>query len=141
MIVLVLVFTSVPVALAIEVHGPDAPNSSYYLSSYAVDLVALGNGEMSVGMDVMGTGVMSKIGVSVLLIEQKINGAWQTYDVIYGITQSDFFAYNTFTYTGEYIFTGTAGVQYRATITAYAKNSSGYDTGNVTSLAVTCHNP
>ena len=140
-LVLALALPFMPTAAAIEVSGPDLPNSSYYLSEYAVDLVALGNGEMSVGMEVVGTGTMSKIGVSILRIEQKINGSWVPFDTIYGITQTDFYFYNTYCYTGEYIFTGTAGVQYRATITAYAKNSSGYDTGNVTSLAVTCHNP
>jgi len=128
-------------AIAIEPPGENAPESSYYLSSYGVDLVALGNGEMSVGMDVIGTGVMNKIGVSVLRIEQKVNGSWEPYSIILGMTQPDFYMYNTNAYIGEYIFTGTAGVQYRATITAYAKNSSGYDTGTVTSLAVTCRNP
>lgn len=140
-VVLAIIIATLPMALAIEVPGGDTPDSSYYLSSYGVDMVALDNGEMSVGMDVIGTGVMSKIGVSVLRIEQKVGNSWVLYDTILGMTQPDFYMYNTNSFIGEYSFFGTAGVQYRATITAYAKNSNGYDTGNVTSFPATCHNP
>lgn len=121
--------------------GEDEPQASLYLSSYGVDLIAVGNGQMVVEMDVIGTGTMSKIGVYSLLIEQKVNGTWSEYATVFGIYHSDFYAYNTISYLGEYYFNGTAGVQYRVTMTAYARNSTGSDTGQVTSAAVTCHNP
>lgn len=141
LLIVVFAFCMGTTVLAIQEPGGDLPNASLYLDSYAVDLVALGNGEMSVGMDVVGTGLMTKIGVLSLFIEEKVNGTWLPYTTVYGIAQPDFYMYNTHSYIGEYSFYGTAGVQYRATITAYARNSNGSDTGNVTSLAVTCHNP
>lgn len=121
--------------------GGESPEASLYLSSYAVDLVAIGNGQMSVGMDVNATGFMSKLGVDELYIEQKINGVWVEYDTVYGIYHSDFYSYNDFTYLGEYVFSGVSGRQYRVTMTAFARNSNGSDTGYAYSTAVTCHNP
>lgn len=121
--------------------GGVSPEASLYLSSYGVGLLAVGNGQMAVEMDVIGTGCMSKIGVYCLYIEQKINGTWQEYDTVYGIYHSDFYSYNDYDYLGEYYFNGVAGRQYRVTMTAYAGNSTGSDTGDVMSGAVTCHNP
>jgi hypothetical protein len=121
--------------------GESTPQASLYLSFYSVDLLAIGNGEMGVDMFVVGTGTMSKIGVYSLFIEQKINGTWQEYDTVYGILQSDFYEYNDYSYVGEYSFTGVAGRQYRVTMTAYAGNSTGSDTGDIMSGAVTCRNP
>lgn len=96
---------------------------------------------MAVEMDVTATGLMSKVGVYSLYIEQKINGTWQEYDTVYGMYHSDFYEYNNFSYLGEYIFNGVSGRQYRVTMTALASNSTGGDTGIVMSGAVTCHNP
>lgn len=127
-------------ALAISTDG-NSPRASLYLSSYSVDLFAIGNGQMAVEMDVTATGLMSKVGVYSLYIEQKINGTWQEYDTVYGMYHSDFYEYNNFSYLGEYIFNGVSGRQYRVTMTALASNSTGGDTGIVMSGAVTCHNP
>lgn len=123
--------------------GPNVenPQASLYLSSYSVDLLAVGNGQMAVEMDVTATGYMNKIGVYSLYIEQKINGIWQEYDTVYGILHSDFYEYNDYSYLGEYYFNGVSGRQYRVTMTAYASNNTGWDTGIVMSGAVTCHNP
>jgi len=96
---------------------------------------------MAVEMDVNATGYMLQLGVQELYIEQKINGVWQEYDTVYGIYHSDFYEYNDYTYLGEYVFNGVAGRQYRVTMTAYARNSTGSDIGQVMSGAVTCRNP
>ena len=128
-------------ANAVFPENGDLPQASLYLSSYGVDLIAIGNGEMAVEMEVDATGLMTKVGVLSLYIEQKINGVWQEYDTVYGIYHSDFYAYNDYDYLGEYIFSGVAGRQYRVTMTAYARNSTGSDTGIVMSGAVTCRNP
>lgn len=140
-IIVALIICCIPNAIAAQVPEENNPNASLYLSSYSVDLVAIGSGQMAVEMSVNATGTMTKLGVVTLYIEQKINGEWQEYDTVYGMYHSDFYVYNHYSYLGEYIFDGVAGRQYRATITAYARNSSGSDTGTVTSLAVTCRNP
>jgi hypothetical protein len=140
LIVIVLLFCIAP-ASAAGIPGGDSPAASQYLSSYAVDLVALGNGQMSIGMDINATGYMNIIGVNELYIEQKVNGVWVEYDTVYGIYHSDFYSYNDYSYLGEYIFSGVSGRQYRVTMTAFARNSNGSDTGYAYSTAVTCHNP
>ena len=70
-------------ANAISDSGIAYPEASLYLDSYAVDLVAMGNGEMSVGMSVIGTGLMTKIGILSLFIEEKVNGTWLPYTTVY----------------------------------------------------------
>lgn len=132
---------SLPATATASQPGNNSPQASLYLSAYSVGLSALGNGQMAVGMDVTATGYMSKVGVYSLYIEHKVNGAWQEYDTVYGMYHSDFYEYNDFSYLGEYTFTGVAGRQYRVTMTAYAGNSTGADTGSVMSGAVTCRNP
>jgi len=96
---------------------------------------------MAVEMDITGTRTMTKIGVYSLFIEEKKNGVWSEYDTVYGIYHSDFYDYNTNSYLGEYFFNGVAGRQYRVTMTAYARDSTGSDTGVTYTGAVTCHNP
>lgn len=117
------------------------PQASLYLDSYGVDILAIGNGQIAIEMDVNATGTMTQLGVHELYIEQKINGSWVEYGTVYGAVHSDFYTYNDSTYLGEYIFNGVAGRQYRVTMTAYARNSTGSDTGEVMSGAVTCRNP
>ena len=138
---LILLFNCFPVALAVGPEGVENTQSSQYLSSYTVALIALSNGKMAVEMDVNATGYMTQVGVQELYIEQKINGVWQEFDTVYGAAHSDFFEYNDYTYLGEYFFYGVNGRQYRVTMTAFARNSSGSDTGDVMSVTATCHNP
>lgn len=141
--VLLIVFIVVLVFTSASASGPEivTPQASQYLFSYGVDLLAVGSGQMAVEMDVNATGYMLQLGVQELYIEQKINGVWQEYDTVYGIYHSDFYEYNDYTYLGEYVFNGVAGRQYRVTMTAYARNSTGSDIGQVMSGAVTCRNP
>ena len=119
----------------------NSTRASLYLSMYSVELLADSNGVMAVEMYVMATGYMTKLGVLSLYIEEKVNGTWQEYDTVYGVLHPDFYDYNTYSYLGEYEFNGVSGRQYRVTMTAYARNSNGYDTGSVMSTVVTCHNP
>lgn len=111
---------------------------SWYLDQYSVGLGARANHQMSITMSVDGTGMMTKIGVSTVYIEHKINGTWCEFDTLFASDHPAFYQYNTDNYLDTVYFTGTQGVQYRVTITAYARNSSGSDTGKVTSYIVTC---
>lgn len=141
-LIILLLLSFFCTALAAGPEGGIAnPQSSLYLGLYEVDLVPVGNGQMAIEMSVTATGMMTKLGVLSLYIEQKINGSWVEFDTVYGVNHSDFYAYNDVSYLGEYFFNGVAGRQYRVTMTAYARNSTGSDTGEVTSGAATCRNP
>ena len=143
LLIVIFVFTTAFITTAFAANPGETadPQSSLYLVSYGVDLLPLSNGQMAVEMSVNATGYMLQLGVQELYIEHKINGVWQEFDTVYGIFHSDFFEYNDYTYLGEYFFNGVSGRQYRVTMTAYARNSNGSDTGEVMSGAATCHNP
>lgn len=131
LLVLVLAFTTVG---AVEI----TPYASAYLDAYGVSLEARGNGKMGVSMTVDGVTTMDRIGVTCVDIDEKRNGTWYDFDEIYSDEDSSFIITNSYDYLGSYTFYGTPGRQYRVTITAYARKSGGYDTGEVTSPVVTC---
>lgn len=104
----------------------------------SVGIEARGNGTIAVTMTVDGKGKMEKIGVIEVEIEQKVNGNWRYYDSQYGAEHPEFYDYNTWDYVGTTYFQGTPGVSYRVTLTVYARNSKGSDTGYITSYTVVC---
>lgn len=132
----VLMLFGTTTAMAAEVE--DGLRASYYLSTYSVALGARDNHRMAITVDVNGTGVMDKIGISVLCIDQKIDGEWYEFDTLYGYEHPDYYEYDSLDYFNTLYFTGEAGVQYRVTVTVFAQNSTGHDTGDVTSYTVTC---
>ena len=115
------------------------PHASAYLSDYSISFGARGNCRMVVTMDVNAVRTVDKLGCLMLIIEHKVDGTWYEYDTLYGIEEPGFYMYNTASYLGTYSFYGEPGVQYRATMIAYAQDSTGYDTGeDLTSHVVTC---
>ena len=116
-----------------------APFASAYLDDYSISFGARGNCRMVVTMDVNAVRTVDKLGCLMLIIEHKVDGTWYEYDTLYGIEEPGFYMYNTASYLGTYSFYGEPGVQYRATMIAYAQDSTGYDTGeDLTSHVVTC---
>lgn len=114
------------------------PYASSYLDDYSIAFGARDNCRMVITMDVNGVRTMDRIGCLMLVIEEKINGTWQECDTLMSADHPDFMATNTVSYFHSIDYYGTAGVQYRVTMTAYARDDTGYDTGEVTSYVVTC---
>ena len=116
-----------------------SPFASAYLDDYSISIGARDNCRIVITMDVNAVRTVDKLGCLMLVIDQKIDGVWSTYNVLFGIENPDFYMYNTSSYLGGYSFYGEEGVQYRATMTAYAQDSTGSDTGEeITSHVVTC---
>ena len=145
-IAVLVVFSLSTSAIAVEVP-PDSPpqinellnnRSSAYLDGYSVAIEARGDGEIAVIMNVDGKGVMDKIGVREVEIDYKENGTWKYYDSVYAAEHPEFYDYDSRDFMGTTYFQGTPGVLYRVTLTVYAGNSTGHDTGYITSYAVTC---
>lgn len=114
------------------------PYASAYLDDYSISFGARDNCRMVITMDVNAVRTMETLGCRMLVIEEKINGQWYEYDTLLGPENPGFYMYDTASYLGSYSFYGEAGVQYRATMTAYAKDETGYDTGKITSYVITC---
>ncbi len=113
--------------------------ASSYLSTYRVSLTAKPNHRMSIDASIDGTGIMDKIGVSIVQVDQKINGVWSDYETFYAIDNPYFYQYDTVSYLDTISFYGTQGVQYRVTLTVYASKNGGADTGTITSFTTTCN--
>lgn len=58
------------------------------------------------------------------------------YDLIISLHDNE---YNSLDFYKTLYFTGKPGVQFRVTLTAFAMDSTGSDTGTVTSYVVTCN--
>ena len=114
------------------------PRASDYLSYYAIAFGARDNCRMVITMDVNAPRTMDRIGCMTLVIENKINGHWYECDTFTSADYPEFLEYNTASYFNRIDYYGVAGVEYRVTMVAYARDSSGFDTGEVTSYVVTC---
>lgn len=115
------------------------PQASLYLAAYSVTLQPFGDGEMYIDMIVEGTDTMTKIGVVEMFIEERTpTGSWHEFDTLYGLDNPDFYMYNCIGYLGEYSFEGTVGNEYRVTLTVFAQNANGYDSGEITSVIAPC---
>lgn len=128
LVVLMMAYTAVP-AFA---------RASDYLDDYYVDLYATGDGGMSVAVVVNGVGVLDKIGVRRIDIEQKVDGKWVYYDTLDAVEHPEFYVYDACTYLNEIPFDGTPGISYRVTVMVYAQRGSGSDTGYISSLSEVC---
>lgn len=114
------------------------PHASDYLSYYAIAFGARDNCRMVITMDVNAPRTMDRIGCMMLIIENKIDGTWYECDTLVSADYPEFYMYNTASYFHSIDYYGEPGVQYRVTMVAYARDSTGSDTGEVTSYVVTC---
>ncbi|MCR4963704.1 MAG: hypothetical protein K6B40_07490 [Firmicutes bacterium] len=139
-IVAVLIFTLTTSVLAAAPEGKILePKSSNYLRSYNVIVSAEGDNKVKVGFNILATDIMNHVGVLEIKIEKKISGSWVHDRTLSHQYYSNFLRKNVAQNNANVIFNGVPGVQYRATITAYAANSSGSDTKFKTSYTATCY--
>lgn len=117
---------------------PAFARSSAYLDDYYVDLYATGDGGMSVAVVVNGVGILDRIGITRIDIEQKVNGKWTYYDTLDAVDHPEFYTYNARTYLNEIPFDGTPGISYRVTVMVAAFRGSGSDTGYISSVPELC---
>ncbi len=101
--------------------------ASEYFDGYLLAIAPLGNNQMTVSFSVFGMGKMDQIGAYYIRIEEEYaTDKWAKTFTVYGSSDPDkFYSYNAYDHGGDYTFTGTPGVKYRAVLKAYASNSSG----------------
>lgn len=108
------------------------PRSSEQLDSYSIGLTNKGNGKLTMTYTVFGTHEMACIGAQKIVVEEELApDEWGTYK-----TYSSLYNYNDISRAGSIEVSVIAGTKYRAVLTAYGRDSSGSDTGTVTSYEI-----
>lgn len=114
------------------------PYASAYLDSYAIGVNAKGGGRMSVTFIVYGARTMDKLGAQKIVVEEWDGASWTEIITYTAEENSNFYVTKAAEHTASVSFYGLPGLQYRATLTAYAEKDGGSDTGTVTSNIETC---
>ena len=114
------------------------PSASLYLDGYAVGVIPQGNCEMAVSYIVYGTNTMDTLGAQKIKVEEWDGRDWEQTMTFSVSKNPEFYVHDASEHAGVVYFIGLPGVQYRATLTAYAERNGGSDTGTVTSDPTTC---
>jgi hypothetical protein len=114
------------------------PRASLYLDGYGISISPDGNSKMSVTYIVYGTKTMDCLGAQKILVEEWNGQDWEKTGTYSAEKNPDFYAYEASEHIGTVTFYGLPGIQYRATLTAYAELNGGSDTGTVTCTPKTC---
>lgn len=124
-------------ATAAELDEP-VPHASLYLDGYGISIKAKGGGKMTITFIVYGTDDMDCLGAQKILVEEWDGTEWVKTGTLTAEKNPGFYAYDAAEHIASTSFYGLPGVQYRATLTAYAELDGGSDTGTVTSNIETC---
>jgi hypothetical protein len=109
---------------------PNTPDASAYISSYSVSIINGGSGKLKVDFDVTGTGVMTKIGATSIVI-YRCNGSYVGTIWYTDSGRSGMMGSNDYYHSDVETYTVTPG-SYYVKVSIYAKNSSGSDAITVT---------
>lgn len=114
------------------------PYASDYLDSYAIGVNAKGGGRMSVTFIVYGARTMDKLGAQKIVVEEWDGKSWSNFAEYTASGNSNFYVAQAAEHTASVTFYGLPGLQYRATLYAYAERDGVFDMGTVTSDPETC---
>jgi hypothetical protein len=111
--------------------------ASLYLSSYSAWATAKNNGNVQIDFDVAAKSLADKVGVTQIINQKKNGSSWNDVHTFSSNTTSGMLASNALFNCGDVTYAGTAGGEYRAVVTVYAKIGSGSDSKTVTTNSVT----
>lgn len=112
--------------------------ASQYLDAYGISVNPKGGGLMSVSFLVYGTDTMDCLGAKKIVVEEWDGSDWGNPITYTAEKNPHFYAYNASEHTASVTFYGIPGLQYQATLTAYAELDGGSDTKTFTSTPKTC---
>lgn len=119
-------------ALAVQQSPADSatPRASLQLAQYGISISNVSRGTMRATFTIHGThNQMSKIGAQEIVIEQEVSsGKWQE-----TASFSGYYGYDCLFHMDSVTFSVQPGGNYRATLTAYAEDANGSDSGDITS--------
>lgn len=115
---------------------PASARASAYIDTAAITTKSLGNGKISIRLDVVATTTMNEVGATQIIVNEK--GANGKYSPVYIYTteKHNLKAKNCAYYTANVTYQGVSGKDYYITAQCYAKNASGSGTSWVGSKTV-----
>lgn len=124
----VCAFMAVVLLLAVPVHAEEAaPRASSFFMSYDSSLYKAAYNKIEVWFDVVAVEGMDELGVSSIKVQRSADGTtWETMRVYEPGVYKQMICENTSFHCDYVSYTGTPGYYYRAYVTFYAKNSTGY---------------
>lgn len=131
----------VAICMFISLTTIASARASAYLDGYLLDPAALGNGEVELYVRIEAVYAVDRVGVMLLQIDERNSptSSWNSYDTILGSDDPDkYYFYNLPYYAETFTFDLTPGRDYRFTVTAYAGDETGFDTGVVSTGIVHC---
>lgn len=101
--------------------------ASIYFSAYRAYCYAASSTEIEVNFTVIGAGIMDELGASQIKVQQSSDTInWTTVKTFSSANYSDMIVTNRGTHAATLSCTVASGYYYRAYVTFYAKNSTGY---------------
>lgn len=127
------------VALCVPAFADDQiqPHSSDQISSTVVNVSAWDDGQIAIDCKVSGTGRMTSIGMTKLVIYEKINNTWSIKEIRKLSAHPEWMSYNAFNFGITEWYDGTVGRDYYVQATYEATNDKGTDSRTFTSAIVT----
>jgi len=127
---LILVFSILsPVHVMATSTEEVLPRASYYLSAYNTYICAVGNGDIEIWFEVMGTGKMDELGtLSIVLYESTNNSTWTHVKTFLHENNDSMLLRNDYWHMDCVSYDGVAGRYYKAYVCIWAGKNGGGDT-------------
>lgn len=110
--------------------------ASDYLAYYAVYAVAKSDGEILIEWDVQATERMDLVGVSCIIVQEKVGSKWMGVATYWGSVSNGMLNDDVSIHVSNISYYGTQGKEYRALATVYAENSTGDDSRTIITNSV-----
>lgn len=122
---------------AVGIDDYAVTRASYYLNYYSAYALASSNEKVIIEFEVDGVGRMDLVGSNYIVLQEKSGDKWLGVYTYWGSSSNGMLGENTVSHIGKITYSGTAGKEYRALVTVYAKDSTGDDSRTIITNSVT----
>lgn len=106
-------------SMCISTAAASTPYASDFLNQYDGIVTSEGNGTIKISFSVVGTGIISKIGVSKIVVEKQDGQYWIPVKTYNNTKNPELSTTNDYSYANYVLYDGEAGANYRAEITFF----------------------
>lgn len=113
-----------------------SPHASAYLTEYTAWAVRSSSNQVYVYYDVTGNGTVGCLGAKLVVIQMKDGSSWETVKTYTGTTSNGMLKLNFPTHSGDIVYKGSAGNQYRAVVTIFGGSSTSHGDSRIVTTNV-----